>query len=256
MSLKLPTLFTASNNVFWISKDGVQRFSQPASSIMTHHLDLLDLSSRPWSLVDAHRDAPAPSVALFANPLFPIYATLPNVTRYKQWVKDQRPMTHIMQPWDWDKEDWLNCMKLFDQFPELDQDTILEIKHHCGPLPRDIWGYIGDRTMFKNEVERAADALDSDAIYTILRRMEDLSETAADLASHKLLIVRRLSRDSTDLRSDAYEVDFKSTFAEELLRKRFSKLVLDDAERLFRACSLVPEASVFGGWIFEAQAMK
>lgn len=114
MSLKLPTLFTATNNVFWISKDGVQRFSQPASSIMTHHLDLLDLSSRPWSLVDAHRDAPAPSVALFANPLFPIYATLPNVTRYKQWVKDQRPMTHIMQPWDWDKEDWLNWLVTVD----------------------------------------------------------------------------------------------------------------------------------------------
>lgn len=147
-------------------------------------------------------------------------------------------------------------MKLFSNYTvsKIDNHNIADIRYHCGPLPRDIWSYVRDEPLFKANVRYAAAVLTVEAIVTALFRIDHLSTSDSNLAFHELLLVRRLSR--YYLRSDKYEVDFISPFAEELLRERFPNLFLNNAERLFRACSLVPEISVFGGWIFEAQAMK
>lgn len=104
MSLEQNTLFTTSNDrVFWISKDGVQCCSEPAHSIDRDHIKLLDLDTNPWSVVDACAlGDPPPSQDLFQEPLFTIYATSPNVIRYKDWRKHRQPTVYVMQPWDWE----------------------------------------------------------------------------------------------------------------------------------------------------------
>ncbi|KIK56441.1 hypothetical protein GYMLUDRAFT_247936 [Collybiopsis luxurians FD-317 M1] len=134
---------------------------------------------------------------------------------------------------------------------------LLDLQHHCGPLPLDLFIYLRRPNSLKADMSNELISLPDDALYKVF--IADLSNASTSTVPDSFFLVQRTAkfrrRESAVAEDDKCVVDFKSPFAEGLLRTRFANIVLDDAQRLFRVCTFDPEVNVLGGWIFEAQAI-
>ncbi|KAF5390509.1 hypothetical protein D9757_005204 [Collybiopsis confluens] len=254
MSRQESTIFvTHANEIFCVNENNIWRCSALASGFTSEYMNLPDgpsNSSQPWVLVYA---------AIPNGPPASVYATSPMEERYRYWRNRDLTPVWIMNPWSWNEygsgdNNVLDCMEEFS-LPRHADGQLKNLHYYCGPFPLDIRAYLNHDIKFKQQIKAAARELDVNTLHRILNKK-------LDSIPDELFIVQRVSRETGRQSDDEHEIEFKSPFAADIVRSQWQfedtvgRPLKEDDGRLSRACSVVPEMNVLGGFIFDLTAMQ
>ncbi len=165
-----------------------------------------------------------------------VQATTPEVTRYKDWVKQRGAIKYWMKPWTWD-EIWAGCVvinikirslkvplscyrqQLHRTVKNVDVTKLRTFFDNYGGSPRDVYRSCHDmrRADLEASVVSAVSGMDLELLERFSRhRVEDLW-SSAELQSSTLFIIRP-SLDSCH----SARFDFASQFILKLLTEKFA----------------------------------